>query len=290
MRLTPHYLLLSLTFMTLSCQTASPPISRFSQSQRINSLQAPSQRTSEAPPVIEVPSPNYNARPEDAKISAIVLHHTAMKEDAKEVGAFFARPNAKVSAHYIVDRSGYIVRSVADQQRSWHAGRSEFQGMANVNDFSIGIEICNLGDSQEPYSDQQYDGLIRLVAHLVQQYQIPLSRITRHRDVAVPAGRKIDTSNNFSVERVIKGVQALQAGAYQPPQGPPSAPPELPASREISLPASYALEEIADIYLDNPQRWPEIQALNPQLNPQQSLPAGTRLRLPNGLDYYRQNR
>ena len=240
------------------------------------------------PEVIDIPSPNNNPRPDNTRIDTIVLHHTATASEAEAVGRFFARPDAGVSSHYIVDRSGYIVQSVSDEFRSWHAGRSDFQGRPNVNNFSIGIEICNLGDSKEPYSDAQYDALIRLMGWLVQNYQMPLENITRHRDIAIPAGRKIDTSNNFSVPRVIAGVQALLNGTYQSPdQSQPQPQPDHPSSRSITVTnAQNTLQDIADIYLDNPNRWVEIAALNPHIGQNQPLTVGMKILVPNDLSFY----
>jgi N-acetyl-anhydromuramyl-L-alanine amidase AmpD len=237
------------------------------------------------PDVVQMPSPNFNQRPDNAKISTIVLHHTAMAGDARAVARFFANPKAGVSSHYVVDRSGELVQPVADNLRSWHAGKSQFNGVGNVNDFSIGIEICNLGDSLEPYSDAQYDGIIRLVAWLAQTYQIPLSNITRHRDIAIPSGRKIDTSNNFSVQRVRDGAQALLNGTYQPPsQTNPVAPPDLPAFRTVIVESGQkTLQDIADIHLDNANRWVEIQALNPGLG---ELKPGQKVKIPNHADLF----
>lgn len=285
MRLSVRHLSFGLIFLALSCQSASQVA--FNNQQRSAQLQrqnASVQRAAE-PPMIEIPSPNSNPRPDNTRISAIVLHHTAMKQDARTVGQVFTRPSAKVSSHYIVDRTGYIVRSVPDELRSWHAGRSTFQGVGNVNDYSIGIEICNLGDSLEPYSDAQYDGLIQLMAHLVEKYNIPMDRITRHRDISIPPGRKIDTSNNFSVQRVLDGIQAVQRGTYRAPQN--TSQPNvnaLPDSREEVISAAMSLEDVADIYLDNPARWVEVQTLNPQFNESSTLAAGTRVQIPHNVD------
>jgi N-acetylmuramoyl-L-alanine amidase len=198
---------LALSACALMPNPLNQPLNR-SNNPTLNA-QSRSVRSVLRPDVLQMPSPNHNERPANAKINTIVLHHTAMAGDARAVARFFANPKAGASSHYIVDRDGSLVQPVADDRRSWHAGKSEFNGVGDVNNFSIGIEICNVGDSQEPYSDAQYDGIIRLVGWLVQTYQVPLNQITRHRDVAVPKGRKIDTSNNFSVERVVTGVRAL---------------------------------------------------------------------------------
>lgn len=280
--------LLSSTALILLAACALPSHTNLPLQQPLQSqLHAQNQATLPKPEVREIPSPNAGERPENTRIDTIVLHHTAMAGDAEAVGRFFARPSAQVSAHYVVDRSGYIVQSVADDLRAWHAGRSQFQGRPNVNNYSIGIEICNLGDSVEPYPDSQYDAIIHLVAWLVQHYQIPLENITRHRDVAVPAGRKIDTSDNFSVPRVVEGVKALLNGTYQAP--PATQLPQLTYSsfRTITVQRpNLTFEDLADIYLDIPSRAVEIAALNPQWQSGQVIPQGAQVRLPNDLSYY----
>ncbi len=283
MSLSVRHGVLGLALLGLSCQATSRVA--INPNTRLQRLNMPAQRIAE-PSVIEMPSPNSSPRrPANTKVSAIVLHHTAMKQTAREVGRFFQRKDARVSAHYTIDRTGYIVRSVPDNMKSWHAGHSTFQGVGNVNNYSIGIEICNLGDSQEPYPDAQYDGLIKLMAYLVDRYDIPMNRITRHRDISIPPGRKIDTSNNFSVRRVIDGIQALRQGNYRSPAQ--SAQPDtsaLPDVRNVTLKENLTLEDVADIYLDNPARVVEVQAVNPQISASDMLTAGTQVVIPNNLD------
>lgn len=265
----------------LSATCAQAPRSPVQLQRQSNSRAVPT------PELIQIPSPNQNERPAGSGVRAIVLHHTATADDARQVAAFFANPKAEVSSHYIVDRSGYIVQPVSDDRRAWHAGKSEFLGTANVNDFSIGIEICNLGDSKEPYSDVQYDAVIRLVAYLAERYQLPLERITRHRDVAIPKGRKIDTSDNFSVARVLDGIRALQNGSYTSPPASAAPAPQVPAFREVTVAnGQRSLQDLADIYLDHASRWVEIQALNPQIRPD-ALQPGQRVKLPTSMNYWR---
>ena len=266
--------------MALAIISACSTFPMTQKSTKTPQVQSQSVRRIAKPPMIDMPSPNFNERPEGTKISAIVLHHTAMASDAKRVGKFFARPNAGVSSHYIVDRTGYIVQPVADKHRAWHAGRSTFQGKGNVNNYSIGIEICNLGDSKEPYPEAQYDAIIKLVAHLSHTYQIPLSRITRHRDISIPPGRKIDTSNNFSVPKVLEGVQALFDGKTLPAPPPAQAAPQVGETLTVTLKRNHPdLKDVADILLDNENRWKEIQYLNPRLKAT-TLRVGMQIKLP----------
>jgi N-acetylmuramoyl-L-alanine amidase len=167
---------------------------------------AEAQRTGAAgvitkPEVVAMPSPNHNSR-NGAAIDTIVLHHTAGGGTAQDTGRYFQNPKSRVSSHYIVGKDGVIVQSVADKDRAWHAGKSVFQGRNDVNSFSIGIEIVNRGDGKDPFTDAQYEALGRLVAYLQTRYSIPRNRITGHKDVALPKGRKIDPAPNFLYERL----------------------------------------------------------------------------------------
>ena len=62
--------------------------------------------------VKDVPSPNFNARrgPPDM----LVLHYTGMRT-ADEAVARLRDPEARVSAHYVVDEDGSILRLVAEE-------------------------------------------------------------------------------------------------------------------------------------------------------------------------------
>lgn len=243
----------------------------------------------EKPQVIDMPSPNQNARPDGTKINTIVLHHTATAVDARATGRFFLDPKAQVSSHYIVDRTGYIVQPVADNLRAWHAGKSVFNGVNDVNNFSIGIEICNLGDNVDPYPDAEYDSIIKLVSYLVKTYNIPLANITRHRDVAIPAGRKTDTSDNFSVKRVVDGVNAMMRGEYSPTINFPETPLNIPSLREVTVKSGEnTLKIVADNYLDNEARVNELVYLNPQISNPNSIKVGTKVKIPTTYDYYYQ--
>ncbi|MDB5101018.1 MAG: N-acetylmuramoyl-L-alanine amidase, family 2, partial [Cyanobacteria bacterium RYN_339] len=154
------------------------------------------------PNVLSMPSPNFNDRPAGKRIDTIVLHHTGDNGTAQDTGRFFQDPASKVSSHYIVGKDGTIVQPVQDDKRAWHAGVSSYRGVDDVNDFSLGIEIANKGDDRDPYTDAQYEALANLVAWMMQTYNVPMERITGHKYVALPRGRKDDPSNNFDWERM----------------------------------------------------------------------------------------
>src|SRR5688572_13901010 len=102
--------------------------------------------------IIDTPSPNFDAR--DADVSMIVLHYTGM-ESAQAALDRMTDPAAEVSAHYMVDEDGTIHRLVAEDRRAWHAGKSHWRGLANINAISIGIELVNPGHEHgyRPFPD-----------------------------------------------------------------------------------------------------------------------------------------
>jgi hypothetical protein len=159
------------------------------------------------PAMVEIASPNRSPRARGLQdVDTIVLHHTASPAPAERIAQFFQRRDAEVSSHYVVGKNGALIRCVADAEQAWHAGPSTFKGRNLVNRFSIGIEICNVGDGKDPYPQAQYEILAKLMAHLMTERRIGWDFVTRHRDVATPAGSKIDTSNNFDLALLKRAV------------------------------------------------------------------------------------
>ncbi len=215
------------------------------------------------PGVISMPSPNQNSRPGGPNdISAVVLHHTAGGGTAQGTGRYFQNPSAQVSSHYTVGKDGAIVQSVPDGKRAWHAGVSSFKGRDDVNDFSIGIEIVNWGNGKDPYTDAQYNALINLVAWICQTYKVPVDRITGHKDVALPRGRKTDPSPNFDWNRVRKGVEAKLKGSSAPAPAPAPSNPPKGDQWLYTVKNGDSLSRIAKQHLGNENRWREIYELN----------------------------
>lgn len=75
----------------------------------------------------------------------IVVHDTAGNLDGASSVNWFMNPAARASAHLVVDRDGKITQMASFNVKTWHAGRSKFEGRVGVNSFSIGIEIVNPG-------------------------------------------------------------------------------------------------------------------------------------------------
>lgn len=143
--------------------------------------------------ILWVQSPNWGLRPPNAVVDTVVVHHTA-NDSLEGTTKWFFTPDSKVSAHYTIGKDGSIVQHVSTFLRAWHAGVSiDSQGRANVNDFSIGIELVNVGDGNHPYPQPQLDALRFLVGSL--RHRFPLRYVTSHKFIAQPPGRKPDPIN-----------------------------------------------------------------------------------------------
>ena len=146
--------------------------------------------------IVECRSPNHDARPDGQAVDILVLHYTGMKT-ADEALARLCDPQARVSAHYTIDRDGRVYRHVPEERRAWHAGVSYWAGERNVNARSIGIELVNPGHEfgYIPFADAQIAALIDLAQGILARHPIPPHRVVGHSDVA--PNRKTDPGELF---------------------------------------------------------------------------------------------
>ncbi len=132
-------------------------------------------------------------------IDVLVLHYTGMK-DAESALARLTDPAAEVSAHYLVEEDGTIWQLVPEERRAWHAGRSFWRGMENLNDRSIGIEIVNPGHEwgYRPFPALQMAALCELCLEILARHPIPPRNVVGHADIA--PDRKQDPGELFDWE------------------------------------------------------------------------------------------
>jgi N-acetylmuramoyl-L-alanine amidase len=144
--------------------------------------------------IIDTPSPNWDER--SLPVSMLVLHYTGM-QDADSAIARLRDPAAKVSCHYLVAEDGTVLRMVDEAKRAWHAGRSHWRTIDDVNSASIGIEIVNPGHDwgYRPFPAEQIEALIPLVADIKERHGITRGDVVGHSDIA-PA-RKRDPGELF---------------------------------------------------------------------------------------------
>ena len=147
----------------------------------------------------EQPSPNCDERA--LPITMAVIHYTEMQSAADALSRL-SDPEAKVSAHYLISKTGEVTRMVPEDRRAWHAGVSFWRGIRDVNSASIGIELDHPGHKYgyTDFPDAQFEALVPLLARMVKAHAIPRANVVGHSDVA-PA-RKIDPGELFPWERL----------------------------------------------------------------------------------------
>ena len=134
-------------------------------------------------------SPNYSIRKE--KIYFIIIHYTEMI--LEEALAKLCDPFANVSSHYLIKADGEILQLVNDKNVAWHAGESYWYDFDKLNNYSIGIELDNMG--YNPYPLEQMTSCVNLCKELTLIHNIPQENIIGHSDIA--PHRKIDPGPFF---------------------------------------------------------------------------------------------
>ena len=159
-------------------------------------------------------SPNYNERPENSTIDAIIIHSISLPPgcyEGDDINHFFSNQldcdkdpfydeirDLTVSAHLLIRRNGELVQYVNLLDRAWHAGQSRLGEQENCNDFSIGIELE--GTDNSPFESAQYNTLSSVVSSLLDYFpKITRERIVGHSDIA--SGRKTDPGTGFDWQR-----------------------------------------------------------------------------------------
>ena len=148
------------------------------------------------------PAVNYGDRSEDLKTDILLLHYTGM-ESGEAALDWLCCEESGVSCHYFVHEDGRIVQLVPECKRAWHAGKSCWQGEADINSRSIGIEIANPGHAGDypEFPDEQIAAVIELCKDiLARNINIKPNTVLAHSDVA--PGRKHDPGEKFPWERL----------------------------------------------------------------------------------------
>lgn len=127
----------------------------------------------------------YNISKRTGAVKYIVCHYTgsgtSKAGNAKNNCIYFGGGNRGASAHYFIDDGGIWEYADPAKYYTWHCGDGHGKyGITNAN--SIGIEVCMDGDN--PYTEKEIGYLGELVRHLMDEFDVPASRIVRHYDAS----------------------------------------------------------------------------------------------------------
>ncbi len=172
-------------------------------------------------------------------IDAIVLHHTA---GSTASGAASALNSRGLSSHYVIDKDGTIYQMVGDEKRAYHAGAGSIRGDGrDVNDRSIGIEIVNLGNGSDKYTEAQYKALEKLLPYLTHKYNIPTKNIVGHSQIGNPErpASRPEPSRNFDWNRIHRAVSDNAPAPTNPTPTNPTPTNPTPSNPNVSAPSAF---------------------------------------------------
>ena len=115
-------------------------------------------------------------------IKYIVIHNTGTTASAQNNCRYFSGGNRNSSADYFINKDGSIYKFNANLKTyySWHCGDGYGKyGITNYN--SIGIEVVSAGSA---FTTAQKNALNKLVRALMDDFDVPASRVVRHYDAS----------------------------------------------------------------------------------------------------------
>lgn len=128
-------------------------------------------------------SPRNKERSVRTSTSLIILHTTEAPS-----GSALRKLSDLGECHYCINEAGKVFRIIDHRREAYHAGRSMWGGKSNVDDFSVGIEVCGYHD--KPISAEQYRSLAAVIGELKYIYKIPDTSVLTHSQVAYGAPNK----------------------------------------------------------------------------------------------------
>lgn len=122
-----------------------------------------------------------------------------------------------LSVHALIHSTGLLDQWIEVHKIAYHAGRSEYQGLKNLNRHSLGPELLidnvhNYADwkeaieKPETFTEEHYIALSVWCAYMCQRFDLdPYKAIVRHSDVSgkdVRPDFKIDPGAGFDMDKL----------------------------------------------------------------------------------------
>jgi N-acetylmuramoyl-L-alanine amidase len=119
----------------------------------------------------------------------IVLHHT-WSVWSWNIPVLLGETWSKVSCHFLVRQDGTTYKLGDPKWILWHCGTSQWDGKIHMNRYCLGIEV-----EWPKFTSVQRTKVKELTQHLMAVYNVPKSKVIRHKDIA--PWRKTDIDDSF---------------------------------------------------------------------------------------------
>ncbi|MEM7070730.1 MAG: N-acetylmuramoyl-L-alanine amidase [Pseudomonadota bacterium] len=137
----------------------------------------------------------------DSHTPSMIVYHATYMDHCEQALERLCDPMTEVSCHYLISKEGCIWQLVDLEKRAWHAGKSCWREISDVNSASIGIELDYANPYQQKsnivkdFANPQIEGLIELVDYLCDLFPIKHWGHVTHQDIAPE--RKTDPGPYF---------------------------------------------------------------------------------------------
>lgn len=145
---------------------------------------------------------DWVSRERTRPVTHLIVHHTAADLGTSLRILSGGDPGHRVSCHYLVTDgpSPQVIPLVPEDRVAFHAGKSHWRGVDDLNEVSVGIEIVHPDGDRSPYAEAQVALVGKLLRQLADRHGIDPRDIVAHSDVS--PGRKHDPGRFFPWERL----------------------------------------------------------------------------------------
>lgn len=146
-------------------------------------------------------SPNTSG---SIKAFKFLLVHDDFGASMAGTESWILNPESKVSYHVLVGKKGEVTQFVDFNKRAYHAGKSTWKGLSDLNWYSIGVAMQNR--NKEPYTEEQIAKYIEVCKVIADHYGI--KEAVGHKQVS--PGRKFDPNDHFPWSKLNEAVFGIK--------------------------------------------------------------------------------
>ncbi len=154
-----------------------------------------------------VASPNYTPMNRQIGDITVVVMHT-VQGSYNGCISWFQKPEAQVSAHYVISKTGAVTQMVKEHDKGWHVG--------SANPYTIGIEHEGYVDDPAWVTPQMIEASTQLTCYLLKKWQLPASNDSIKGHVQLPNQTHTDPGKYWPYADYLAKVQACMGGGTVP--------------------------------------------------------------------------
>ena len=154
-----------------------------------------------------VQSPNYSASNRGVGQIKLVVVHT-VQGSYNGCISWFQNTSAKVSAHFVISKTGDVTQMVKEKDIGWHVG--------SENGYTVGIEHEGYVSDANYVTPQMLDASAKLTCYLLKKYQLPASKAGVKGHVELPKQTHTDPGQYWPWASYLAKIQQCVDGSVGP--------------------------------------------------------------------------